>query len=74
MDKVKAKASNKARAELQMAIVYMSQESAFGLQIEFPPEVRHLVDKPIGELTTRECRKLAKAGMKAHCEALGIGG
>jgi len=62
----------KALAELQLAIVFMSQERAFGLIIDFPPEVKHLADKPIGTLTTKECLRLATAGMKAHREALGL--
>ena len=68
----KAKASSEALAKLQMAIIYMSQEGAFGLTVVFPSEVKYLADKPIGTLTTKECLRLATAGMKAHREALGL--
>ncbi len=66
------KALTEARAKLNLAIVYMTQEAAFGLYITFPPEVQHLADKRIGDLTAAECNRLAKAGMKAHHKALGL--
>jgi len=65
-------ASNEALAKVHMAIIYMAQERAFGLIIDFPPEVKHLADKRLGDLTEEECGQLAKAGMEAHAKALGL--
>jgi hypothetical protein len=67
-----APASQESRAKLALALTYMTQEAAFGLNIKFPPSVQHLADKTVDELTEVECKRLTKAGMKAHREALGL--
>jgi hypothetical protein len=72
MNPRKAKASQQSLAALSLALTYMTQEAAFGLNIKFPPSVQHLADKTMDELTETECRRLTKAGMKAHREALGV--
>lgn len=64
--------TSQALAKLHMAIIYMSQEAAFGLKIEFPPEVSHLTEKKLEDLTEEECKQLARAGMTAHAKALGL--
>jgi hypothetical protein len=64
--------TSETAARLHLAIHCMAQEAAFGVTIKFPPEVQHLADKTMGELTEDEARTLADAGIKARFEALGI--
>lgn len=68
----RAKASQASRAALSLALTYMTQEAAFGLDIKFPPRVQHLADKAMDELTETECKRLTKAGIEAHRKALGL--
>jgi hypothetical protein len=65
-------ASQASLAKLSLAMTYMTQEKAFGLDIKFPAKLRHLTNIPIDQLTEVECNKLAEAGMKAHRKALGL--
>jgi hypothetical protein len=71
--KPSARASQATLAKLSLAMTYMTQEKAFGLDIRFPARLKHLTDIPIDQLTEAECNRLAEAGMKAHRKALGIG-
>lgn len=64
--------TSETAARLHLAIHCMAQEAAFGVTIKFPPEVQHLADKPMGELTEEETKTLADAGIKARFDALGI--
>lgn len=70
--KAGARASQESLAKLSLALTYMTQERAFGLDIKFPPSVQHLADKEIDRLTDAECKRLTKAGMRAHRKALGV--
>ncbi len=62
--------SSNTAARLHLAVVYMAQENAFGIKIDFPAGVRPLADKPMDELTEAEAEELIAAGMAAHQQAL----